>query len=97
MQAGNVFAFVPDMSKARGAAADVIELLDSVPEIDADSPNGLDPTRKGDVAGHMQLEDVHFRYPTRRELPVLRGMSMKADAGKYVALAGASGSGKSTM
>jgi ATP-binding cassette subfamily B (MDR/TAP) protein 1 len=96
MQAGNMFAFVPDISKARGAASSIIALLDSEPEIDADSTSGKDPA-EGVVNGHMYVEDVHFRYPTRPEVPVLRGMSMKVDPGKYVAIAGASGSGKSTM
>ncbi|KAI5988984.1 ATP-binding cassette transporter subfamily B, member 1 [Pisolithus albus] len=40
MQAGNVFAFVPDVSSARGAGAAIIKLLDSTPEIDAESPEG---------------------------------------------------------
>jgi ATP-binding cassette subfamily B (MDR/TAP) protein 1 len=96
LQAGNVFAFVPDISSARGAASDIVTLLDSVPEIDAESTSGKDPD-KGGVAGLVRLEDVHFRYPTRPEVPVLRGLSLKVEPGTYIALAGASGSGKSTM
>lgn len=47
MQAGNVFSFVPDMSSAQGTASDIIKLVDSVPEIDAESPDGkqVDPTQ----------------------------------------------------
>jgi ATP-binding cassette subfamily B (MDR/TAP) protein 1 len=96
LQASQVFAFVPDVSKARGAASAIVTLLDSVPEIDADSTSGKDPA-EGTVTGRVRLEDVHFRYPTRPEVPVLRGMSMKVEPGMYVAIAGASGSGKSTM
>lgn len=40
IQVGNVFNFVPDMSKARGAANDVVNLFALEPEIDADSTTG---------------------------------------------------------
>jgi ATP-binding cassette subfamily B (MDR/TAP) protein 1 len=98
MQAGKIFAWVPDISNAQGAAADTVALLDSVPEIDSDSVGGRNPDDKvGGVTGQVRLDDVHFRYPTRPEVPVLRGMSMQVKEGSYVAIAGSSGSGKSTM
>jgi len=43
------------------------------------------------------LEDVHFRYPTRPGVRVLRGLSLDVKPGTYIALVGASGSGKSTV
>jgi len=91
-----MFAFVPDVSKARSAASAVIRLLDSVPDIDAESTSGKDPA-EGNVKGSLRFEDVHFRYPTRPEVPVLRGMSIQVEPGTFIALAGASGSGKSTI
>jgi ATP-binding cassette subfamily B (MDR/TAP) protein 1 len=94
MQAGNVFAFVPDISSARGAASDIIHLLDSQPEIDAESTEGEVPK---DVRGHICFEDVHFRYPTRPGVRVLRGLNITVKPGTYVALVGASGCGKSTV
>lgn len=45
--------------------------------------------------GALALADVHFAYPDGT--PALRGISIKADPGKTVALVGASGSGKSTV
>ncbi|HEX4591028.1 MAG TPA: ABC transporter transmembrane domain-containing protein [Gemmataceae bacterium] len=44
----------------------------------------------------VQLEDVVFSYPARKEVPVLRGLSLEARAGQRVALVGPSGAGKST-
>lgn len=85
--------FVPDMSSARGAAADIVTLLDSMPEIDAESTEG---TVVKSVEGRIRFQDVHFRYPTRPGVRVLRGLNLTVEPGTYVALVGASGCGKST-
>ncbi|KAL4068767.1 P-loop containing nucleoside triphosphate hydrolase protein [Scleroderma yunnanense] len=96
IQAGSVFAFVPDMSSARGAGAAIIKLLASVPEIDADSSDGR--TFSGmNVKGEIRIENVHFRYPTRPTVRVLRGLNLTVEPGTYTALVGASGCGKSTV
>ena len=67
--------------------------MDRKPEIDSWSPDG---TRISDVEGTIEFRDVHFRYPTRPEQPVLRGLNLTVKPGQYVALVGASGCGKST-
>ncbi|KAF8194139.1 P-loop containing nucleoside triphosphate hydrolase protein [Pholiota molesta] len=95
IQAGNVFSFVPDISSAKGAGSDIIKLLDSRPEIDAESTEGKVLAEKA-VQGHIRFENVHFRYPTRPGVRVLRDLSFEVQPGTYIALVGASGSGKST-
>ena len=42
------------------------------------------------------MEDVQFRYPTRKGVNVLQGISLAAEPGKTIALVGHSGCGKST-
>ncbi|KAF8957254.1 P-loop containing nucleoside triphosphate hydrolase protein [Flammula alnicola] len=95
IQAGNVFSFVPDISSAKGAGSDIIKLLDSRPEIDAESTEGKVVDDKT-VQGHIRFENIHFRYPTRPGVRVLRDLSLEVEPGTYIALVGASGSGKST-
>lgn len=91
--AGTIFSFAPDMGKAKHAANELKTLFDRKPEIDCWSPDG---ERINDIEGTIEFRDVHFRYPTRPEQPVLRGLNLTVKPGQYVALVGASGCGKST-
>ena len=87
---------MPDISSAKSASSDVIKLLDSRPEIDAESTEGK-KVPADTVRGQIRFEDIHFRYPTRPGVRVLRDLSLKVEPGTYIALVGASGSGKSTV
>ncbi|KAK0265060.1 hypothetical protein B0A54_09150 [Friedmanniomyces endolithicus] len=91
--AGTIFSFAPDMGKAKHAAAELKQLFDRKPEIDSWSTDG--EVLQG-MEGSIEFRDVHFRYPTRPEQPVLRGLNLTVKPGQYVALVGASGCGKST-
>lgn len=82
------------MSSARSAANDLLNLFDSLPEVDAESAEGKIPEN---VEGHIRLEDIHFRYPTRPGVRVLRDLNIEVKPGTYIALVGASGCGKSTV
>lgn len=90
--AGTFFSFAPDMGKARQASAELKQLFERPVAIDAWSTAG----RAVASFDHVEFRDVHFRYPTRLEQPVLRGLSLTVLPGQYVALVGASGCGKST-
>lgn len=82
------------MSAAQSAASNVCRLLDSTPEIDAEAEDGV---KLKQVEGRIRLEDVHFRYPTRPTVRVLRGLDITVEPGTFIALVGASGCGKSTV
>lgn len=64
------------MSSARGAAAAYIELIDSEPSIDAEDTGG-EKFDHDNAQGHIRFENVHFRYPTRLKVPVLRGLDFE--------------------
>lgn len=93
--AGSIFTFAPDMSKAAGSTRNIMNVLSVEPEIDWWSEKGeqIDVSR---VQGNIEFENVHFRYPTRLQVPVLRGLNLSIKQGQYVALVGSSGCGKST-
>ncbi|KAK4043503.1 P-loop containing nucleoside triphosphate hydrolase protein [Parachaetomium inaequale] len=91
--AGSVFSFAPDMGKAVEASRELKTLFDRKPTIDTWATDG---DKLEAVDGNVEFRDVHFRYPTRPEQPVLRGLNLTISPGQYVALVGASGCGKST-
>ena len=49
------------------------------------------------MTGEIQLKDVHFSYPNRPEVEVLKGVSMSVKPGQTAAIVGMSGCGKSTI
>ncbi len=49
------------------------------------------------TAGGLSFQSVTFAYVARPDRPVLKNVSFECPAGKYTALDGLSGSGKSTV
>ncbi len=49
------------------------------------------------VEGHIHFSDVHFEYPSRPDMSVLKGIDLDIHPGQKIALVGQSGSGKSTI
>ena len=90
----NVFAFTPDISRSKSASEDIIRIIDAKPEIDSGATDG---NALESVTGKIELQDVHFRYPTRSTVRVLRGFNLTMEPGTHIALVGASGCGKSTV
>ena len=79
---------------AMATAARLWQVIDRQPKIDSSAERGLRPEV---VRAEVEFRNVHFRYPTRPEVPVLEGFSLRVCAGESVALVGASGCGKSTV
>ncbi|XP_005186345.2 multidrug resistance protein homolog 65 [Musca domestica] len=87
--------FLESFSMARGCAATIFKVIDAQSKIDPMSTDGklLNYGLRGDV----ELVDVFFRYPSRPDVIVHRGLSIKIKSGTTVALVGSSGCGKSTV
>ncbi|XP_022813968.1 multidrug resistance protein 1B-like [Spodoptera litura] len=93
-QAQNAFTFTPEFEKGVSAATRITVLLESKPEISDPATPLVSPFKS---KGEASLEAVHFRYPTRPGVHVLRGLDLQIKRGKTIALVGRSGCGKSTV
>lgn len=82
------------LSKAIAASSEMFKVIDRQSAIDSLSEDGLKPDT---IEGNIRFENVHFSYPSRAEVPVLRGLTIDIPAHKTTALVGTSGSGKSTI
>ncbi|KAI4543826.1 hypothetical protein MG293_006620 [Ovis ammon polii] len=85
----NIEAF----ANARGAAYEVFKIIDNKPSINSYSNAGHKPDN---IKGNLEFRNVHFHYPSRNEVKILKGLNLKVGSGQTVALVGNSGYGKST-
>ncbi len=76
--------------EAMTSADRVVEVLDTVPEIDGGAQVVAEPR------GHLRFEGVGFRFPGA-ERPVLRDVWLEVEPGETIAIVGATGSGKTTL
>ncbi len=79
------------LRQADAAAARIFEVIDTQPHI-RNAPDAIDLK---DASGNLQFENVRFAYADNPD--VLNGISFEIKPGQMVALAGLSGSGKSTI
>jgi ABC-type multidrug transport system fused ATPase/permease subunit len=86
--------FYSELVGAIGATERVREILNSKSEVDGRPQTNL---KAGRFAGNIQFEKVHFSYPTRPDMEILKGVSLEIPSGAKVAIVGQSGAGKSTI
>ena len=90
---GYTLAFMPNYSIVKASAKHILQLIECCNRIQ-EIPSTEDNLK---CEGKVEFDNVHFGYPTRTEVPILRGLSAKILPSKKVALVGKSGCGKSTL
>uniref|UniRef100_A0A803T588 ABC-type xenobiotic transporter n=1 Tax=Anolis carolinensis TaxID=28377 RepID=A0A803T588_ANOCA len=81
------------VANARGAAYEVFKIITKPRPIDSSSNEGFKPDK---FRGEIEFKNIHFSYPSRPDIQILKGLNLKIQPGKTIALVGSSGCGKST-
>ena len=95
------------LQRAMGATEAIMAMLDEAPEQGGPEDHSAAQAALSNIseseAGRKELvpalefRGLHFAYPTRPDVPVLRGLNLVVQEGQQCALVGASGAGKSTV
>lgn len=99
MFVGGTFAGFADifsqLQKTLGATQSIREILRTEGEPVELTKQEVEP--KFVLQGAVRFENIAFSYPGRKDVPVLKEISLSAANGEQIALVGPSGAGKSTL
>ncbi|MGE8393066.1 MAG: ABC transporter transmembrane domain-containing protein [Pseudomonas sp.] len=91
---GTLSEVIGELQRAAGAGERIAELLAARSEIVAPADLQRSAPR---VSGRVELQDVHFAYPSRPTPPAIDDLKLTVEPGETLALVGPSGAGKSTL
>lgn len=90
MGAATLAEVISEVQRASGATERLAEFI----TLPTPRTYGADPFPKDQP---IRFSDVHFRYPSRPDHPILQGLSCEFLPGQTTAIVGSSGAGKSTL
>ena len=88
------------MAKVFGSSYEIAVLIVTPNKVVFDGtkrPEPTDETALCSADGSVLVDDVKFSYPSRSDIPVLKGVTIDVQRNQVVALVGQSGCGKSSI
>lgn len=82
-------------SKMTGASTKIINIQKHVPIVNNQLPGVVLDEKQSN--GEIELKNVHFTYPSKKDAKVLNNVSLTVGQNQVVALVGPSGCGKSSI
>lgn len=90
---GSLGTFYAQIVSAIGGTERIREILETEGELSIKDEEIIPIPAEG----YLRYDNVHFSYPSRPDVEVLKGISLEVHPGQKIALVGQSGSGKSTI
>jgi ATP-binding cassette subfamily B protein len=89
---GDLYA---QIQRTIGASERILDILEEKSEVELPETEPIQLAIP--LQGDIRFRNIHFSYPSRPDVEVLKGVSLEVPAGHKIALVGQSGAGKSTI
>jgi ABC-type multidrug transport system fused ATPase/permease subunit len=89
---GSIPELYASIQKAIGSTENLMNIIDNKSEKEL-----MKGKLKPEINGEISFKNVHFSYPQRADVEILKGISFESKANETIAFVGSSGAGKSTI
>ena len=97
LNTSNIANNVQAVAKVYGASYEIAVIIVTPNKVVFEGSEQPENVVEEDGKANIQLEDVKFSYPTKLNVPVLKGVNIEVRKNQVVALVGHSGCGKSSI